>query len=603
MASSVKRLCISAARAPVCRASRPRRPLIALPWQQRQQQHLRPFSATSNRARPDDENVNEKDAKTDQDNKASGTDAKASKEGSKSDQDQVIDQQQAANPDQQGEIIIQQEEGSDPILSRDEVKFLNSLGQEVQARLEKAQAAGANAAGQDDDPVFQQRVIEGTRIAGRAIQRAKIEGFNIEETEEEIAERVRKENSNLEGDELQMEIDDELQLKQKAIDFRADKEWKELTKDLSEDQRKQQEESLEKDAQLWAKRLEMDPEDIVNDLIKHYAGKEYYKLNMRQRREKRQAILKDLTEGEAADAFKAIQETVRGIKEESGEFASQLGESIAREEAEDDIPEERERVKIGFWGEGEEELGEDEEFHGDDITSDGHLELERIRDLRKYARAAAWELPLLASTSPSTSQLTTSVVLTLCSLDLTKPFVPPDAAKVPLQFRYTTYLGENHPAQNKVVVQFSLSSIPSLTTQQRNKLIKLAGPRYNPSTGTIKMSCEQFPAQAQNKRYLSDTIDALITEARDGKDTFEDVPFDFRYHKPKPQYVFPKEWILTDERRKQLEMNKAKLLEGAKQRKVTDGNAIVERVLARRMAEPVLAAPTTGRAGRQPARR
>ena len=60
--------------------------------------------------------------------------------------------------------------------------------------------------------------------------------------------------------------------------------------------------------------------------------------------------------------------------------------------------EQEERGKIGFFGEGEEELGPDDDYYGDDITALGHGELEQHRELREYARLAAWELPLLSST-------------------------------------------------------------------------------------------------------------------------------------------------------------------------------------------------------------
>ena len=59
------------------------------------------------------------------------------------------------------------------------------------------------------------------------------------------------------------------------------------------------------------------------------------------------------------------------------------------------------RTKPGFFASGEidvQDTGEDEEFEGDDITSLGHGELEQHREMRHYARIAAWEMPLLSST-------------------------------------------------------------------------------------------------------------------------------------------------------------------------------------------------------------
>lgn len=59
------------------------------------------------------------------------------------------------------------------------------------------------------------------------------------------------------------------------------------------------------------------------------------------------------------------------------------------------------RIKPGFFAMGEleeQESGEDEEFSEDDITSLAHGELEQHREMRHYARIAAWEMPLLSST-------------------------------------------------------------------------------------------------------------------------------------------------------------------------------------------------------------
>lgn len=60
------------------------------------------------------------------------------------------------------------------------------------------------------------------------------------------------------------------------------------------------------------------------------------------------------------------------------------------------------RLKLGLFSMGEEDpvaTGEDEEFEGDDITSLAHGDLEQHRELREYARIAAWEMPLLSSPS------------------------------------------------------------------------------------------------------------------------------------------------------------------------------------------------------------
>jgi small subunit ribosomal protein S35 len=75
-------------------------------------------------------------------------------------------------------------------------------------------------------------------------------------------------------------------------------------------------------------------------------------------------------------------------------------------------------------------------------------------------------------------------------------------------------MGEQHPAEKKVVLEFSPADIPNLEKWQLEKLKKLAGVRYNPEKDVIKMSCEMFETQAQNKRYLGDIVDSLLVEAR-----------------------------------------------------------------------------------------
>lgn len=98
---------------------------------------------------------------------------------------------------------------------------------------------------------------------------------------------------------------------------------------------------------------------------------------------------------------------------------------------------------------------------------------------------------------------------------MAKPFVLPTAQQ-PLRFRYTSYLGEYHPAEKKVVVEFCPGDMPGLTDQQKVKLAKLLGSRYNPQTEIAKMSCDSFESSAQNKRYLGDLVERLIDEAKVG---------------------------------------------------------------------------------------
>lgn len=259
-------------------------------------------------------------------------------------------------------------------------------------------------------------------------------------------------------------------------------------------------------------------------------------------------------------------------------------------------PEEQEaKPKPGFLSMGELDEFEQEEdpvWKNDDITSLAHGELEQHRELRAYARIAAWEMPLLSSKAPPSipvlrhfqqnreSNETTNPSIAVT--EFAKPFTPPPA-DAPLRFRYTTYMGESHPGSNKIVLELCTHDLPTLTPAQRLKLIKLAGVRYNPSTDIIKMSSEMFPTQAQNKRYLGDLIDTLIAEAQDPTDTFADVPLDFRHHKWKRKPEFPEGWKLTEARKKQLEADRTKRAEEERERlesgRVVHGVRVIEEVL------------------------
>ncbi len=170
-------------------------------------------------------------------------------------------------------------------------------------------------------------------------------------------------------------------------------------------------------------------------------------------------------------------------------------------------------------------------------------------------------------------------------------------------------MGETHPAANKVVLEFCTRDLPKLTEAQRIKLVKLVGVRYNPETDLVKMSCEMFETQAQNKRYLGDLVDTLMAEAQDPTDMFEDVPLDFRHHKPKPKFEFPENWKLTEQRKEQLAANwrqralKDQEREAAGQ--LIHGSKVIEQALEV-MSLRVPAAPTVpppgGRGRRQLAR-
>ncbi|KAK3381279.1 mitochondrial ribosomal subunit protein-domain-containing protein [Podospora didyma] len=228
------------------------------------------------------------------------------------------------------------------------------------------------------------------------------------------------------------------------------------------------------------------------------------------------------------------------------------------------------------------EFGEDD-FEEDDILSMGHGKLEEHREAREYARLTVWEMPLLAK--------------------FAKPFVPPADGEC-LRFRYTSYLGEFHPADRKVVVEFSPPDLPGLTRPQRRKLKLLAGPRYNPEKDIIKMSCERFEHQAQNKRYLGDLVAKMIETAKDPTDMFEDIPLDTRHHTFKAKPKFPKEWLMSEARQQEIKAARTNAMMLDEQRKtdgeMVDGVKVITGALSR--AEPVVHEPVMASRRSNPSR-
>ncbi|OAA55441.1 hypothetical protein ISF_07952 [Cordyceps fumosorosea ARSEF 2679] len=230
---------------------------------------------------------------------------------------------------------------------------------------------------------------------------------------------------------------------------------------------------------------------------------------------------------------------------------------------------------------------EHDEFNEDDMMSMAHNKLDEVREMRHYTRLAVWEMPLLSK--------------------LAKPFELPRADQV-LRWRYTTYMGETHPAESKVVVQFAPGDL-GLTRTQTSKLRKLAGARLDPDKDVVRISCSRYEHQAQNKRYLEDLVLALVAEAKDPQDTFADVALDTRHHRTKKEKPrFPPEWRMTGRRRQELaELRKKGAAEEARrleEGRVVDGQRRIDGYLMERLAEEqkkAAAEPVPVLAGRGPA--
>ena len=167
-------------------------------------------------------------------------------------------------------------------------------------------------------------------------------------------------------------------------------------------------------------------------------------------------------------------------------------------------------------------------FQFDELPSPAQDIVDEHREQRYYNRLAVYDLPLLAQ--------------------YRQPYSNPPVSSHPVTYRYTSYVGEEHPAAAKVVLSVKTADL-GLETKALHKLQLLARTRYDHETDVFKMSSDKFPEAAQNARYLHDTLQRLIAEARDLKsDDFSDVPLDTRHtarrklRKRRNDYQFPEEW-------------------------------------------------------------
>lgn len=166
-------------------------------------------------------------------------------------------------------------------------------------------------------------------------------------------------------------------------------------------------------------------------------------------------------------------------------------------------------------------------FQFDELPSPAQDIVDEHREQRYYNRLAVYDLPLLAQ--------------------YRQKYNNPSVKTAPITYRYTSYVGEDHPNNVKVVLSFKTKDLP-LNDKQLHKLRLLARTRYDFETDIVKMSSDKFPEAAQNARYLHDILQDLIKESKDMKDDFSDVPLDTRHisakklRKRRNDYEFPEEW-------------------------------------------------------------
>ncbi|CAL9731347.1 small ribosomal subunit protein mS35 [Monosporozyma unispora] len=179
-------------------------------------------------------------------------------------------------------------------------------------------------------------------------------------------------------------------------------------------------------------------------------------------------------------------------------------------------------------------------FQFDDLPTSVQEDLDDIKETRYYQRIAAFELPQL--------------------IKFRQEYKPVDMKQNPITYKYTTYMGEEHPNSKKVVLSCRTSEL-GLNDKQLHKFKLLARTRYNFETDQFKMSSEKFNEPLQNAHYLHDIFQKLINESKDlSMETFEDIPLDTRHIKSQnlrkrkngKTYKFPEEWNRPEDAPKEM---------------------------------------------------
>ncbi|CAI7206283.1 BAD_collapsed_G0010500.mRNA.1.CDS.1 [Saccharomyces cerevisiae] len=167
-------------------------------------------------------------------------------------------------------------------------------------------------------------------------------------------------------------------------------------------------------------------------------------------------------------------------------------------------------------------------FMFDELPSQAQELVAQHREQRFYNRLAAYELPLLAQ--------------------YRQEYKRPSPESHPVTYRYTSYVGEEHPNSRKVVLSVKTKEL-GLEEKSLHKFRILARSRYDHTTDIFKMSSDKFEHASQNARYLHDILQRLLAESKDlTEDDFSDVPLDTRHtiakslRKKKRDYEFPEHW-------------------------------------------------------------
>lgn len=145
------------------------------------------------------------------------------------------------------------------------------------------------------------------------------------------------------------------------------------------------------------------------------------------------------------------------------------------------------------------------------------------RQMYQSYSLAAFEMPLLAK--------------------YRQPYVPAkELNPVKLTFQ-TDFSDATNEFNSTVTLSVKLEDL-KLQDAQAKKFILLSGEKFDYHTKTLTFSSKKFPESTQNARWLVETLNKLLKEAKDlTKNTFDDIPVNTHQGQPqKPTFEFPESW-------------------------------------------------------------
>lgn len=146
------------------------------------------------------------------------------------------------------------------------------------------------------------------------------------------------------------------------------------------------------------------------------------------------------------------------------------------------------------------------------------------RKVEQMHRISAYETPLLAK--------------------YRQEYTPLPSNKAPLSLAFYNDLSDESSAFNrKVSLSVALADL-ELSEPQARKFKLLAGNKFDHNRNVFKFSTDRYTESTQNARWLVETFNKLLTEAKDvTKNTFDSLPVDTRHTKAwKVAPEFPEAW-------------------------------------------------------------